>query len=1396
MKKSSITKSLLRKLVLASLAAGPVALVPTLRAISVLPDTSSANLTAPSSVTTSTLNSTLNITSTSANTVLQWTNFGLGAGGTINYNLPSTTAGILNMVSTGSTTIAGAISSNGRVYVLNPNGITISAGAQISAASFVATTLNDTDAAQSFLATGDLSYSGTATNGVTEAGKITGNVYLAGTTVTVNGDATNVITGDLKVRATTGAVTLQGASVSGNLEVKQATSIELAAAASTTAVTGNVTLTSSGAVTTNGTFNNTNSGKSTTTVDAGSANNVTINGDLDALSITSGNAVSVTNATGITVSGTTAGSLSVTATTGDITLGTAKVGGGLTLMSTAGNINNVSGTSAAVTGTATLDANTAGKSITFSGSGATVIDAASTLAPTVSIWSSGALTLNGAVPNSVTSLTLNATGALTTLAIDDSATGTTKLTGSTVNTGTINSKDLTVTTTAGTATLGAVTAANSATLSITGAALALPAITAPTVTISDTGAITQTGALTASTSASITGGDAITLGSANAIASLKLVDSSTKAVAVTNGSALVLANGTNVAGATTIDTSAANANITFGAGASDTLTFAGLTLTAGSGSVLEGNKTLSLTTGDVSITAGVLDVESTNNMFGKVTGTIANNATLVQNTAINAGAITVGGNLSLTSNTGISTSGVLTVTGTSAFDLTAAGDVNLNTANAFTGAVSVGAGGKVGNVTIKSAGALQVDKVIATTSVTLNSTGAISQTATGITAPTLSITGVATNLTTSAANQLGTVTLATNGIVSLTNSTGNLTVGGTTMGGALTVTNAGAGNLTYNAAVTDNSTVSLTAGVASSKAGDITVNGSTTGNGLLTATAKDGMVHLGSYYSAAGGIMIDTTGTAGEGVDDVAGSRANIYGGLAITTAGGAINLINNAPNGITTATTTASRFGGYTFDTTNAGAVAAGANINVFEGGTIRIASVNAGTGGNISLTATCADTEFASNPSDIVSTAAGTTLVGNNITLNARNSVILNAVGQTVTAKGYLYALANTDASLAPSVVTLGNAATWGAPGTPSTSTVNVTGVIDAIASGDVLIASGDKQAVKLGGGNALTGDFYAGGALSVYSGGAVSQDTNRLRAKGTVTIDATTNSITNGANNIDMSTGTDNEFGGMNLGGKAIKITENGSTRLLSVSATDLTVTSAGDILGSSVATQTINATGTTTLAPSGNVILTNSGNSIATLKITAPGATQNVTLVDSSAVTLSDGSSIGGNFSLTDSAVATPAINEASASAITVGGTLTLDAKHGSISVLGTNNQFGMLAFQAGGAASITQGTNMVLMAGNGAGGAGNADTVLQSVNGGISTDSTAGSTSAFTGSVRLYSHGNVAVDAPWNVAGTLYITTPTAATLDLSGLSLLGNLNTNKPMWNGTAVAAGTDGLNP
>ncbi|HEY3756032.1 MAG TPA: filamentous hemagglutinin N-terminal domain-containing protein, partial [Opitutaceae bacterium] len=91
----------------------------------------------------------LTVTSTTENSVLSWTNFwdGTANGGTstasdqITFTLPSAASSILNQVTGGGmTTINGKISSNGSVYLINPNGVAIGNTGVINAAGFYVST--------------------------------------------------------------------------------------------------------------------------------------------------------------------------------------------------------------------------------------------------------------------------------------------------------------------------------------------------------------------------------------------------------------------------------------------------------------------------------------------------------------------------------------------------------------------------------------------------------------------------------------------------------------------------------------------------------------------------------------------------------------------------------------------------------------------------------------------------------------------------------------------------------------------------------------------------------------------------------------------------------------------------------------------------------------------------------------------------------------------------------------------------------------------------------------------------------------------------------------------------------------------------------------------------------
>lgn len=89
---------------------------------------------------------TMQITQTSDRAIINWQSFSVGAGGHVDISQPGTTAALLNRV-TGNTTseIAGQITANGRVFLVNPNGILITATGSAKAAGFTASSLDIAD---------------------------------------------------------------------------------------------------------------------------------------------------------------------------------------------------------------------------------------------------------------------------------------------------------------------------------------------------------------------------------------------------------------------------------------------------------------------------------------------------------------------------------------------------------------------------------------------------------------------------------------------------------------------------------------------------------------------------------------------------------------------------------------------------------------------------------------------------------------------------------------------------------------------------------------------------------------------------------------------------------------------------------------------------------------------------------------------------------------------------------------------------------------------------------------------------------------------------------------------------------------------------------------------------
>lgn len=103
----------------------------------------------------------LTVTNT-AGALLNWQQFSIGAGDAVRFVQPSVSSKVLNrVVGQDPSQILGSLSSNGQVWLLNPNGVLFGAGARVDVAGLVASTLRmDDDAWRAGLATGRFSLGG------------------------------------------------------------------------------------------------------------------------------------------------------------------------------------------------------------------------------------------------------------------------------------------------------------------------------------------------------------------------------------------------------------------------------------------------------------------------------------------------------------------------------------------------------------------------------------------------------------------------------------------------------------------------------------------------------------------------------------------------------------------------------------------------------------------------------------------------------------------------------------------------------------------------------------------------------------------------------------------------------------------------------------------------------------------------------------------------------------------------------------------------------------------------------------------------------------------------------------------------------------------------------------
>lgn len=116
-----------------------------------------------------------NITTTSDRAVIDWSNFSVDSGHTVNFDQLSSTSAVLNRVvgAAAPSLINGAITSNGNVFLSNASGVVIGSTGVINTNGFTATTL---DISNDRFMNGDLSFNGNSNASIVNNGLIsTGN---------------------------------------------------------------------------------------------------------------------------------------------------------------------------------------------------------------------------------------------------------------------------------------------------------------------------------------------------------------------------------------------------------------------------------------------------------------------------------------------------------------------------------------------------------------------------------------------------------------------------------------------------------------------------------------------------------------------------------------------------------------------------------------------------------------------------------------------------------------------------------------------------------------------------------------------------------------------------------------------------------------------------------------------------------------------------------------------------------------------------------------------------------------------------------------------------------------------------------------------------------------------
>ena len=758
-----------------------------------------------------------------------------------------------------------------------------------------------------------------------------------------------------------------------------------------------------------------------------------------------------------------------------------------------------------------------------------------------------------------------------------------------------------------------------------------------------------------------------------------------------------------------------------------------------SGVVVSGTSTLNA--GSIALALGTND-------FGTVVATSAGPVALADVNSITLGA-TSASSLSVSAFGGsITQSGPITA-GSSSFFAGASPITLTNAGNDFTGPVTLGGG----IVAITDANAVTLSGVNAS-SLTVNA-ASITQDASGIAVSGTSTLSAGSITLTSATNDFGTVSAASAGNVSLTDT--NALVLGTTSASSLNVTAGGA--ITQSGAATVSGTSTFAAGTnpvtltnaSNDFGGTVTLTGgavSITDANALTLGAVNASsltVNATSLTQDASGVVVSGTSTLNAGSVTLT-AATNDFGTVAATSAVnvsltdanaialGSVNAtsLNVTAGGAITQSGAATVSGASSFaaganpitltnagnDFTGAVSLTGGAvsltDANALDLGSVNVSSLNVVSGGaitqsaplSVSGTATFAAGANAITLANVANDFGGpVSLGGGPVSITDANALTLGLVNTSS-----LTVNAGSVAQNASGVAVSGTT-TLNAGSIALTTATNDFGTLAATSGGSVAVT--DANAISLGAINSAS--------LNVTAGGAITQSAP-LSIGGASTFAA-------GANPITLTNAANDFTGAVSLTGSTVAITDANSLTLGTLSTGDLTAVSTGPLnLGQG-------AVGGSLVATSNGGAITQSGPLAVTGNSTLSAGVGSITLGNA-------GNDFTGALSLTGSSAAITDANALVLGSVSLGGgSLTVNTS-------GAITQSGPIT---AGAESFSAGANPITLTN-----AGNDFTGAVSLTGGAVSLTDANALdlgSVNVSSLNVVSGGAITQSAPLSVSGT-------------------------------------------